>query len=61
MAAVQEVRAKEPVREAKAEIFPPDRNCPASVRPRRTGSDLGFCFQVELRTFSPNRKRSSVR
>src|ERR1700729_1637789 len=55
------VRAKEPVREAMAEIFPPDWNCPASVRQRHTGSDLGFCLRVELRTFSLDRKRSSVR
>jgi hypothetical protein len=42
MAAVQEVKAKEPVK-GTAAIFPPDRNCPASVRQRHTSSDLGFC------------------
>ena len=61
MAAVQEVRAKEPVREAKVEIFPSGRNCPTSVRQRLVGSDLGFCLRVERQTFSPHRKRSSDR
>jgi hypothetical protein len=54
-------RAKEPVREAMVEIFPPDWNCPTSVRQRHTGSDLGFCLRVELQTFSLHRKRSSDR
>jgi hypothetical protein len=53
------VRAKELVRATMAEIFPPDRNSPASVMPRHTGSDLGLCLGVELRTFSLHRKRSS--
>jgi hypothetical protein len=44
-----------------AEIFPPDRNCPASVRQQHNGSDLGFCSRVEPRTFSLHRKRSSDR
>ena len=56
MAAVQEVKAKEPVREAKAEVLPPGRNCPASARQRHTGSDLGLCLRVERRTFSLHRR-----
>jgi hypothetical protein len=38
MAAVEEVRAKEPVRKAKAGTLPPDQNCPASARTRHIGS-----------------------
>jgi hypothetical protein len=40
------VRAKEPVREVMAEIFSADWNCPASVRQRHTGSDLGFAYEL---------------
>ena len=39
----------------------PDWNCPPSTRQRHTGSDLGFFFRAELRTFSLHRKRSSDR
>ena len=56
-----QARAKEPVREAMAEIFPSDWNCATSVRQQHTGSDLGFCLRVERRTFSLRRKRSSDR
>jgi hypothetical protein len=52
-------RAKEPVRAAAVEIFRPTGNCPTSVRPRHTGSDLGFYLRAELRTFSRPGKRSS--
>jgi hypothetical protein len=44
MAAVHKRGAKEAVREAMAEIFPPGWNCPASVRQQHIGSDQGFCL-----------------
>ena len=55
------VRAKEPVTEATAGIFPPGWNQATPARQRRTGSDLGFCLRVESQAFSPHRKRSSDR
>ena len=45
-------RAKELVRVAMVEIFPPGWNCPASVGQRHIGSDLGFCLRVERQTVS---------
>jgi hypothetical protein len=42
-------RAKEPVRAATVEIFPPDRNCPISVRQRHIGSYLGFASELNAR------------
>ena len=61
MAAVQEVRAKEPVREAKAKILPARLELSGICQATTHRLWPGILLRVELRTFSPNRKRSSVR